>query len=52
LLQKIELASAALFDLGIFVVVIATVVLVLTELGLLSRREVVTPSAPATARAI
>ena len=38
-LHKIELASAMLFDLGIFLVVVATIVLAITELGNLSRRE-------------
>ncbi len=39
LLEKFELASAALFDLGIFLVVLAAIVLILTEIGSLSRRE-------------
>ncbi len=38
-LEKVELASAMLFDLGIFLVVVATIVLAITELGNLSRRE-------------
>ncbi len=38
-LETFELASALLFDLGIFLVVVASIVLILTELGMLSRRE-------------
>jgi multicomponent K+:H+ antiporter subunit A len=38
-LETFELASALVFDLGIYLVVVATIVLVLTELGMLSRRE-------------
>ncbi len=38
-LEKIELASAALFDLGIFLLVFAVITLILTHLGRLSRRE-------------
>ncbi len=42
LLEKFELASAMAFDLGVFLVVIGSVMLVLTELGALSRRELKT----------
>ncbi len=38
-IDKFELASAMLFDLGIFLVVVATIVVALSELGMLSRRE-------------
>jgi len=38
-IDKVELASAMLFDLGIFLVVVATIVVALSELGMLSRRE-------------
>ena len=41
-LDKFELASAMAFDLGVFLVVIGCVLLVLTELGALSRRELTT----------
>ncbi len=37
---KFELASAMIFDLGIFLVVVATILIALTELGGLSRREI------------
>ncbi len=40
ILEEFELASALLFDLGIFLVVVASVVVIITELGGLSRREV------------
>ncbi len=49
-IDKFELASAMAFDLGVFLVVIASVLLALAELGRLSRREVTAdpnPSAPA-----
>ena len=36
---KLELASAMAFDLGVFLVVLASVLLALSELGALSRRE-------------
>jgi multicomponent K+:H+ antiporter subunit A len=39
LLEPFELASAMLFDLGILMVVVAALVLALTELGTLSTRE-------------
>ena len=39
LIGKMELASAIVFDLGVYLVVVAGVLLVLTELGGLSRRE-------------
>ncbi len=39
LVGKTHLASALVFDLGVYVVVVATVLLVLTELGRLSQRE-------------
>jgi multicomponent K+:H+ antiporter subunit A len=39
LLEPVELASALVFDLGIYLVVIASIVLVLTELGQMSSRE-------------
>ncbi|HRK17523.1 MAG TPA: monovalent cation/H+ antiporter subunit A [Hyphomicrobiaceae bacterium] len=38
-LDKFELASAMVFDLGVFLVVVASVLLALSELGTLSRRE-------------
>ncbi|MFM9849672.1 MAG: monovalent cation/H+ antiporter subunit A [Hyphomicrobiaceae bacterium] len=38
-IDKFELASAMAFDLGVLLVVVATVVLALSELGGLSRRE-------------
>jgi multicomponent K+:H+ antiporter subunit A len=47
LIEKFEIASAMAFDLGVCLVVIASVMLALSELGVLSRREV----APAAARA-
>jgi multicomponent K+:H+ antiporter subunit A len=43
----VELASALVFDLGVYLVVVAAVLLILSELGDLSRREV----APAAGRA-
>jgi multicomponent K+:H+ antiporter subunit A len=39
LLGDVELASAMAFDLGVYVVVVASTLLILTELGALSRRE-------------
>lgn len=45
-LETFELASALAFDLGIFLVVVATIVLILTELGMLSRRETVPDAEP------
>lgn len=39
LIGKMELASAIVFDLGVYLVVVAGVLLVLSELGGLSRRE-------------
>ncbi len=39
LMEPVELASALVFDLGIYLVVIASIVLVLTELGQMSTRE-------------
>ncbi|MDP2333037.1 MAG: MnhB domain-containing protein, partial [Reyranella sp.] len=39
LIGKTELASAMVFDLGVYLVVVAGVLLVLSELGGLSRRE-------------
>ncbi|NJL08923.1 MAG: monovalent cation/H+ antiporter subunit A, partial [Methylacidiphilales bacterium] len=39
LIGDVELASAMLFDLGVYLVVVAGTLLVLTELGALSRRE-------------
>jgi multicomponent K+:H+ antiporter subunit A len=39
LIEKFEIASALVFDLGIYLVVVGTVILVLSELGYLSRRE-------------
>src|SRR5690606_29701304 len=39
-LGEFEAASALAFDLGVFVVVVATVLLALSELGGLSRREI------------
>jgi multicomponent K+:H+ antiporter subunit A len=38
---NVELASAMVFDVGVYLVVVAATLLVLTELGLLSRREIV-----------
>ena len=39
-IEKFELASAMAFDLGVFLVVVASVMLALSELGQLSRREI------------
>ena len=39
LVGPVHLASALIFDLGVYLVVVATVLLVLTELGRLSQRE-------------
>lgn len=39
LVGKTELASAMIFDLGVFLVVVGTVLLILSELGALSRRD-------------
>ena len=39
-IEKFELASAMVFDLGVFLVVVASVLLALSELGTLSQREV------------
>lgn len=39
LVDKFEIASAMAFDIGVFVVVLSGILLVLTELGGLSRRE-------------
>jgi len=39
LLGEIELASAMVFDLGVYVVVVTVVLMVLAQLGLLSRRD-------------
>jgi multicomponent K+:H+ antiporter subunit A len=39
-IEKFELASAMVFDLGVFLVVVASVLLALSELGTLSRREI------------
>jgi multicomponent K+:H+ antiporter subunit A len=36
-----HLASALVFDLGVFLIVVATVLLILSELGKLSQRELV-----------
>jgi multicomponent K+:H+ antiporter subunit A len=44
LMEPVELASALVFDLGIYLVVIASIVLVLTELGQLSTREAREPA--------
>ena len=45
-IEKFELASAMVFDLGVFLVVVASILLALSELGTLSRREIVAnPSA-------
>ena len=44
LIGKTELASAMMFDVGVYLVVVAAVLLILSELGGLSRRELVTPS--------
>ncbi|MGF1608325.1 MAG: monovalent cation/H+ antiporter subunit A [Kiloniellales bacterium] len=38
-IEKFELASAMAFDLGVFLVVVASILLALSELGSLSRRE-------------
>ena len=40
IIDKFELASAMAFDLGVFLVVVASVLLALSELGTLSRREI------------
>jgi multicomponent K+:H+ antiporter subunit A len=39
LIEKFEVASAIAFDLGVYLVVVASVLLALSELGALSRRE-------------
>ena len=39
LIEKFELASALVFDLGVFLVVVASILLAVSELGTLSRRE-------------
>ncbi len=39
LIEKFELASAMGFDLGVYLVVVGAVLLALTEIGMLSRRE-------------
>jgi len=39
-IDKFELASAMVFDLGVFLVVVGAVLLALSELGQLSRREI------------
>jgi multicomponent K+:H+ antiporter subunit A len=49
-IDKFELASAMAFDLGVFLVVIGTVLLVLTELAGLKRGEVVGPDVPPAER--
>ncbi len=43
LLEKFELASAMGFDLGVYLVVVGTVMLCLTELGAMSQREAAAP---------
>lgn len=45
-IDKFELASAMAFDLGVFLVVIGTVLLALSELAGLTRREITAPTAP------
>lgn len=40
IIDKFELASAMVFDLGVFLVVIASILLALSELGRLSRNEI------------
>ncbi len=45
-IEKFELASAMVFDLGVFLVVIASVLLALSEMGTLSQRELSTRPAP------
>ena len=45
LIEKFEIASAMAFDLGVFLVVVGSVLLVLAELGALSRREQPPPRA-------
>jgi len=44
LIEKFELASAMVFDLGVFLVVVASILLALSELGALSRREIGAPA--------
>jgi len=39
LVGEVHLATSLLFDLGVYLVVVATVLMVLTELGRLSQRE-------------
>jgi multicomponent K+:H+ antiporter subunit A len=39
-IEKFELASAMVFDLGVFLVVVASILLALSELGTLSQREI------------
>ncbi|WP_291864265.1 monovalent cation/H+ antiporter subunit A [Bradyrhizobium sp.] len=41
MIEKFELASAMVFDLGVFLVVLASILLALSELGTLSRRELI-----------
>ena len=40
IIDKFELVSAMVFDLGVFLVVIASILLALSELGRLSRNEI------------
>jgi multicomponent K+:H+ antiporter subunit A len=44
--EKFELASAAVFDLGIMMVVVGTILLVLTELGQMPERKAEAPPEP------
>jgi multicomponent K+:H+ antiporter subunit A len=43
LVGDFEVASAMAFDLGVYIVVVASVLLVLSEMGTLSRRETAPP---------
>jgi len=47
LVGEVELASAMAFDLGVYLVVVAVVLLVLSEFGALSRRELPAPTSTA-----
>lgn len=47
-IEQFELASALAFDLGVFLVVVASVLLSLSELGVLSRREIGTAQLEST----
>jgi len=50
-IDKFELASAMAFDLGVFLVVIGTVLLAMTEIAALRRDEMTPPGAPTQEKA-